>query len=522
MKTKYSTLVILYVLLFTTNIFAQAASVTWKLDGTTQLSSANIGNVTGSSESISAGSGRFGMSVFDYNSNGQRLWEGTAGWIAGTEESTRYTQFDALPSSENSFTITNVSFNYGAAGIDNNIQSNTYYSTDGWKSRTLLNPSPLSYPGSGMSSFTQNISVTLPSGATFSVRIYPYSVVNSSPMAPTFAVQNNVVISGTTSSKKNSILQVTNAAGKWGKSVLLTVRLQETGPAGNTNLPGRKISFSRESDTSEVPASRTYKFINSGTTDANGVASISYTIPQDSVLNSLKAPQDSVAHTIKAEFAGDANYSSQSGMGKLTVVRHATSISVSSVNGIYGQPVTFAATLTDNDNGGKGISNQVLTFKISESQSPLPTDRATTNADGAASLIYKLPQDSVASTHVISAVYSGDGNYSSQTGTGKLTNTLSGVKKNQVDIPVKYDLSQNYPNPFNPTSTIRYDIPKTGFVNISVYDILGREVRALVNEQKSPGHYEVLFDAKELASGIYFYSIRSADFTQIKKMILMK
>ncbi|PKL83487.1 MAG: hypothetical protein CVV24_04810, partial [Ignavibacteriae bacterium HGW-Ignavibacteriae-3] len=89
-------------------------------------------------------------------------------------------------------------------------------------------------------------------------------------------------------------------------------------------------------------------------------------------------------------------------------------------------------------------------------------------------------------------------------------------------IPQQFQLSQNYPNPFNPTTTIRYDIPKAGFVKISVYDILGREVRVLVNEEKNQGIYQVNFDAKYLASGIYFYTIRTKDFTQSKKMILMK
>ncbi len=91
-----------------------------------------------------------------------------------------------------------------------------------------------------------------------------------------------------------------------------------------------------------------------------------------------------------------------------------------------------------------------------------------------------------------------------------------------VDAPNALILEQNYPNPFNPTSIIRYEIPQTGFVKISVYDGLGKEIRVLVNEEKSPGHYEIIFDAKELASGIYFYTIRTADFIQSKKMIILR
>jgi len=953
MKKLYIAFVILSVFLFTTNIFAQAASITWQLDNTTQLTSVNVGNVTGSAESISSGSGQFGMSVFDYNADGQRLWEGTAGWIAGTEEASRYIQFNAAPASGNSFTVTNVSFNYGAAGADNNVQSNAYYSTDGWVTRNPLNTNPLAYPGSGMSSFTQNVSVTLASGTTFSVRIYPYAVVNSSPMRPTFAVHNNVVITGTISAKKNCVIQVTDVAGKWGKSVVLTAKLFETGLLHNTNIPNQELVFLM------VPRTKMFFdtlqiIIGSGTTDANGIASIAYTIPQDSAASSLVTPQDSAAHTITASFAGDANYNPQSSTGKLTVVRHVTSVNVPATTTVFGQPVVFSATLIDNDSGGKGVSNQelkfyyvpqdslnqkyigsgttnssgvanvaviggvavaasvggiiasfagdvnysaksgtgtlkkmtsiqttnaagkwgksvLLTARLQEtglvSNTNLPnqvlkfyqdsvyinsatTDKSgvaslmytipqdsvkgsitapqdsvmhsitvsfagdanygtqsgtgklivvrhitslavtpvtgvsgqpvvftatlmdndnngsgipkqvikfsivegtgsnsrvislgsgstnsngvasisytmpgtqdsvsrsiamdcagdfyyspvsgtaklgfavkscvvqitnaagkwgnsilltarmqeiglagntnlpnqvlrfyvnnkyvnsgTTNSSGVANLMYIIPQDSVSSsssiitpqdsvtrtisatfvgdanystqsssgkltvakhvtsvsvapkfgslgqtitlqatltdndnsgkgisnqvlkftivegngaqsiavvigsvetaggvagisytipqdsaaaTHVISAVYSGSGNYSAQIGTGLLTYTLTGVEKNQMDIPTKFDLLQNYPNPFNPTSTIRYDIPKMSPVRISVYDILGKEIKVLVNEEKSPGQYEVIFDAKNLASGIYFYTIRTGDFAQTKKMILLK
>lgn len=205
MKKLYILFVILSCLFYTANIFAQAASVTWPLDNTTQLTSASLGNVTGSAEFISSGSGQFGMSVFDYNINGQRLWEGTAGWIAGAEELTRYIQFDALPASGNNFTVTNVSFNYGAAGINGHIVSNAWYSTDGWVTRTQLNTSGvLAYPNPAMLSFSTTISVTVAAGSTFSLRIYPYAILNSIAGNPTFAVHNTVVITGTTAPDLNT------------------------------------------------------------------------------------------------------------------------------------------------------------------------------------------------------------------------------------------------------------------------------------------------------------------------------
>ena len=75
----------------------------------------------------------------------------------------------------------------------------------------------------------------------------------------------------------------------------------------------------------------------------------------------------------------------------------------------------------------------------------------------------------------------------------------------QNSLPKHYVLSQNYPNPFNPTTTIEYELPKDAFVKLVVYDILGREVRTLVNEQKSVGNYKVIFDGGNLPSGVYFY-----------------
>jgi hypothetical protein len=85
-----------------------------------------------------------------------------------------------------------------------------------------------------------------------------------------------------------------------------------------------------------------------------------------------------------------------------------------------------------------------------------------------------------------------------------------------------YSLSQNYPNPFNPVTTISYQIPADGFVTLKVYDILGKEVASLVNEQKTSGRYNVQFDGSSLSSGIYFYKISSEGYVETKKLMLMK
>ncbi|TFB10246.1 T9SS type A sorting domain-containing protein [Candidatus Marinimicrobia bacterium MT.SAG.2] len=85
-----------------------------------------------------------------------------------------------------------------------------------------------------------------------------------------------------------------------------------------------------------------------------------------------------------------------------------------------------------------------------------------------------------------------------------------------------YELSQNYPNPFNPTTTLSYAIPRSGDVTLIIYNILGEEIISLVNEFKSAGRYEITWDASAQSSGIYFYRLKSGDFEETKKMVLLK
>ncbi len=107
---------------------------------------------------------------------------------------------------------------------------------------------------------------------------------------------------------------------------------------------------------------------------------------------------------------------------------------------------------------------------------------------------------------------------------------FTGVNNKKINTPISFKLSQNYPNPFNPTTTIRYSIPSvvdanfasTTRVELKVYDILGREVATLVNQDQHPGNYRVIFNAGNLASGVYYYRLRAGDHVQTNKMILLK
>jgi hypothetical protein len=98
------------------------------------------------------------------------------------------------------------------------------------------------------------------------------------------------------------------------------------------------------------------------------------------------------------------------------------------------------------------------------------------------------------------------------------------------ELPLQYSFSQNYPNPFNPVTKIKYSIPSVTLrqaqndilVTLKVYDILGREVATLVNEEKPAGEYEVEFNAANLPSGIYFYQLKAGNYSETKKMVLLK
>ena len=89
-------------------------------------------------------------------------------------------------------------------------------------------------------------------------------------------------------------------------------------------------------------------------------------------------------------------------------------------------------------------------------------------------------------------------------------------------LPVSTELLQNYPNPFNPITSIKYQISSTDFVSLKIYDMLGREVKTLVNEMKSPGVYEVKWNAAKMPTGIYCYRLQTGSYSESRKLILFK
>ena len=99
---------------------------------------------------------------------------------------------------------------------------------------------------------------------------------------------------------------------------------------------------------------------------------------------------------------------------------------------------------------------------------------------------------------------------------------VEGVTSNNSVLPTHYKLNQNFPNPFNPSTVISYDIPKSGIVSLKIFNVLGQLVKTLVNQSQTAGTHQVTFNANSLSTGVYFYSLTVDNFTQVKKMMLIK
>jgi hypothetical protein len=103
-----------------------------------------------------------------------------------------------------------------------------------------------------------------------------------------------------------------------------------------------------------------------------------------------------------------------------------------------------------------------------------------------------------------------------------LNEIVIGISQSNSQIPANYNLEQNYPNPFNPSTNIKFSIPKSSDVKLSVFDITGKQVSVLVNKYLTAGEYTADFSSIDLSSGIYFYTLSSGSYTETKKMILIK
>jgi hypothetical protein len=125
-------------------------------------------------------------------------------------------------------------------------------------------------------------------------------------------------------------------------------------------------------------------------------------------------------------------------------------------------------------------------------------------------------------------VKSSDGEYNVMSDSGQFVLTRSVLGLNdQFSIPTEFALRQNYPNPFNPVTTLRYDIPENSHVTITIYDMLGRNIKKLINQTQDAGYKSVIWDAtndygKPVSAGIYLYQIQAGEYISTKKMVLLK
>jgi hypothetical protein len=104
----------------------------------------------------------------------------------------------------------------------------------------------------------------------------------------------------------------------------------------------------------------------------------------------------------------------------------------------------------------------------------------------------------------------------------RYSNELIGIRPVSGEVPVSFSLHQNFPNPFNPSTTIRFDVPKTSLVKITIFDAAGRELEVLANEELAAGKYAADWDASKYSSGVYFFNFSADGFSETKKMVLAK
>jgi photosystem II stability/assembly factor-like uncharacterized protein len=107
-------------------------------------------------------------------------------------------------------------------------------------------------------------------------------------------------------------------------------------------------------------------------------------------------------------------------------------------------------------------------------------------------------------------------------GVFKYNSSLIGISGNQNNLPLKASLFQNYPNPFNPSTTIKYKLNRTGIIKIIIYDAAGREVKRIYEGLKPAGEHSIMFDANGLSSGVYLYKLEAGDYSETKKMVIIK
>lgn len=506
---------------------AQNASAVWPLSANT--ASTATGNIAAGTQILSGGAPP--ISVFDYTSDGQRLYASTNGWVASPPSPNRFVQFDAVALPGHTFQATSVSFNYGASVHASSMASEVWYSTDAWVTRTLLSSTPLAYPNSGMATFQATLSVTVPSGGVFSVRIYPYAVLSQTVGSPQFAVHNTVTINGTTTpvvSCSACLTPPSNLVAWWAgdnNAHDLSSSANHGAMQGSgTYVPGKvgsAFSFASNADYVSVPD---HAALNFGTGDFSMDAWIRTTSSsQMFVVSKTSGPSGNTAgyyfqisggffawgvHDGTHNFAGGAitGVTLNDGQWHLlaATVQRGTPTTVSLY--VDGQ---FIATATANN-------TQNLTGSVSNTGPLLIGQSQYIAGLGFVGQIDELELfNRVLTSAEITALYNAGSN-----GKCKPPSTARGDEPTPAPRAAMLDVAR--PNPFSNLTRIGYVLPAAGPVRLEVFDLLGRRVATVVNETQAAGQHETVFDGSLLPPGTYVYRIENAGRTESRTVVLLR
>ena len=363
------------------------------------------------------------------------------------------------------------------------------------------------------SSITNNVGNGLEFDSFFPLVISKSNISGNSGLAvknldPSTPIMAQGVWWGNASGAGNSISTGVDASGWRSSPVSLTIShsLDST-----FNAPGNKDSVSilvqnwvNPSDSVQVTITESHGWLQSPSSvvvttkdSIPGIASVVVAIPQNAL------PGDSTIVHITAKSLKDTSATDTDSFVLLAYTARLVRVVLlpDSVQLLKGDSVRFA--FSGYDQAGK----------IFEVRSRWTTTGGSVDSAGGFRAGSTLGLFSLTAQDTITGL--------SATAKVVIVNSVTDVRKDP-QTPTEYSLAQNYPNPFNPTTTIRFATPQRGRVALRVFDILGREVGALVNGELEAGSHQVTFDASKLSSGVYFYRLHAGTFTATKKLVLMK
>ena len=470
------------------------------------------------------------MSVFDYTVDGQRLYMGPNGWVAGTPVPTRFLQFDVPVAAGHDFHVAGVSFNYGASAKPSSMAGEVWYSTNAWMNSTQLTTSPLAYPNAGMVPYLGTLAVTVPSGGVFSVRIYPYAVQTQTAGSPQFAVHNSVTISGTTTPVVSCLACIApppNLVAWWSgdghPSDLTTNANHGTLQGGATYAPGKvgqAFSFATTSDYVSVPD---HPALNFGTGSFSIDAWVRTTAQHTVVVSKTSGGTSSNPVGYYLRVSGNAI-----AYGLADGSQYWAGAAITSVALNDGQWHLLAATFqrgtpstilfyADGNHVGTATSNSINPTGSVTNTDPLLMGRSSALPSlGFPGEIDELELFNRILTPVeITALYSAGSN-------GKCKPTPSAREDDVPGAQGALRLEAARPNPFTGVTRLRYTLPQASTVRLELFDMLGRSVATVVDETQGAGLHEALLDGSRLAPGTYVYRIDANGRSESRTLVLLR